>query len=140
MTDVNPTAKVVPLRLPTGLKERWAIAQQRCEARDFDTAAEIFEAIASEGYIDAYAELGNLYEFLKQYERAAKWYQKTLANVDEPFAHARLGALYFNGLGVPRDRAKAFQHLSKGASLRWPHTLIMLGVLFQFGAGCGKFL
>ena len=135
MSDVTPVAKVVPFRLPTGLKERWAIAQQRCEAGDFDTAVEIFEAIASEGYIEAYTELGNLYEILKEYERSAKWYQKTLANVDEPFAHARLGALYFNGLGVPRDRAKAFQHLSKGESLRWPHTLLMLGVLFQFGAG-----
>jgi TPR repeat protein len=137
MTSETPhaLAKVIPLRLPTGVKERWAISQQRFEAGDSKSALEILEAIASEGYVEAYTELGNLYEIGKDYERSAKWYQKALANVDEPFAHARLGALYFNGLGVPRDRAKAFEHLSKGESLRWPHTLLMLGVLVHLGAG-----
>ena len=132
---LNPPAKVIPLRLPTGVKERWAISQLRYEAGDQKSALEIMEAIAAEGYVEAYVELGNLYEIAKEYERSAMWYQRALETLDEPFAHARLGALYFNGLGVPRDRAKAFQHLSKGESLRWPHTLLMLGVLFYFGAG-----
>jgi len=127
--------KVIPLRLPTGVKERWAISQQRYEAGDQKSALEIMESIASEGYVEAYVELGNLYEIAKEYERSAMWYQKALASLDEPFAHARLGALYFNGLGVPRDRATAFQHLSMGESLQSPHTLLMLGVLFYFGAG-----
>jgi TPR repeat protein len=132
---LNAPAEVIPLRLPSGVKERWAISQQRYEAGDQKSALEIMESIASEGYVEAYVELGNLYEIAKEYERSATWYQRAVASLDEPFAHARLGALYFNGLGVPRDRAKAFQHLSKGESLRWPHTLLMLGVLFYFGAG-----
>jgi uncharacterized protein len=127
--------KVIPLRLPTGIKERWAISQQRYKAGDKKTALAIMESIASEGYVEAYVELGNLYEIAEEYERSATWYQKAVGSLDEPFAHARLGALYFNGLGVPRDRTKAFLHLSKGESLRWPHTLLMLGVLFHFGAG-----
>ena len=137
MTSEAPyaLAKVIPLRLPSGVKERWAISQQRYEAGDQKSALEIMESIASEGYVEAYVELGNLYEIAKEYERSAIWYQKALANLDEPFAHARLGALYFNGLGVARDRTKAFEHLSKGESLRWPHTLLMLGVLLHLGGG-----
>ena len=106
---LNPPAKVIPLRLPIGVKERWAISQQRYEAGDQKSALEIMGSIASEGYVEAYVELGNLYEIAKEYERSAMWYQRALATLDEPFC--------------------------KGESLRWPHTLLMLGVLFYFGAG-----
>lgn len=126
---------VVRLRGPIGLRERWTLFQQRFEAKDLGGAAEIMEAIASDGYVEAYVELGNLYEIEEDYERSAAWYQKAAEAFPEPFTHARLGALYFNGLGVQRDPAKAFLHLSQGESLRWPHILLMLGVLFHLGEG-----
>jgi TPR repeat protein len=126
---------VVKLRGPIGVRERWAIFQQRFEAGNLRAAAEMMEAIASDGYVEAYVELGNLYEIESDYEKAANWYQKAADGFPEPFAHARLGALYFNGLGVQRDPAKAFLHLSQGESLRWPHTLLMLGLLFHLGEG-----
>lgn len=126
---------VVKLGGPTDVQDRWAIFQQRFEARDRKAAAKIMEEIASDGYAEAYVELGNLYEIEKDYERSASWYQMAVVALPEPFAHARLGAYYFNGLGVHRDPAKAFLHLSQGESLRWPHTLLMLGVLFHLGEG-----
>lgn len=133
-------AEVVSLPPPRGMREQWGIAQQRFEAGDLEGALRIWESIASEGYIEAYVEVGNIYEIGKggvsqDLKKAEYWYRRAIDGMDDPYAHAALGRMYFNGIGMPRDHAKAFLHLSKAESLGRPATLLMLGLLYQYGSG-----
>jgi uncharacterized protein len=122
------------------MKERWGIAQQRFEAGDLKGALELWESIASEGWAEAYVEVGNIYEIgqggvPQDLEKAEYWYRRAITGMDDPYAHAALGRMHFNGIGVPRDYEKAFQHLTKAESTGHPLTLLILGLLYQFGWG-----
>lgn len=143
MTSEGPLAApgtVIHLRPPSGMENRWAIAQQRFEVGDLKTALDLFESIASDGYVEAYVEVGNIYEIGKggvscDFSQAEAWYRKGIASMDDPHSHLGLGRLYFNGTGVLRDYENAFQHLLKAESTQNPQALLMLGVLYQLGRG-----
>jgi hypothetical protein len=133
-------AQVISLPPPKGMKERWGIAQQRFEAGDLKGALELWESIASEGYAEAYVELGNIYEIGKgsvpqDFQKAEYWYRRGIEGMNDPYAHFGLGRMYFNGTGVPRDHAKAFEHLVKAESINYPQAQLILGILCQFGWG-----
>ena len=134
------SAEVISFPLPRGMKERWGIAQQRFEAGDLKGALDLWESIASEGYAEAYVELGNIYELgkggvIQDLEKAEYWYRRAIDGMDDPYAHGALGRMYFNGIGVSRDYTKAFQHLTKAESANHPLALLILGLLYQFGWG-----
>lgn len=122
------------------MKERWGIAQQRFEAGDLKGALELWESIASEGWAEAYVEVGNIYEIGKggvtqDLEKAEHWYRRAIEGMDDPHAHGALGRMYFNGIGLPKDYEKAFHHLTKAEPTGQPLVLLILGLLHQFGWG-----
>jgi uncharacterized protein len=136
----GPTATIASLRKPSGMKERWGLAQQRFEAGDLKGALELWESVAADGYVEAYVEIGNIYELggggvVADTSKAEAWYRKAVESMDDPYGHVGLGRLYFNGIGVPRDRTKALQHLLKAEPVQYPQALTMLGVLYHLGGG-----
>ncbi len=75
-------------------------------------AAEIFRARAMQGDADAQYSLGSLYDgntpgMPSDPAEQLKWVAAA-ADHDHVIAQTRLGVLYSNGLGVPKDYAKAY--------------------------------
>ena len=80
------------------------------------TAAEFFLKAAKKGHDRAQCEFGYiLYSERNDYEGAMKWYQKAAA---QGYAQAEynIGILYFYGVGVERDEAKAREWFERAAA------------------------
>ncbi len=60
------------------------------------------------------------------------------AEKNDPQAHTLLGRLYSDGLGVPRDIAKAADWYRRGAKLGDPEAMFALGVILVAGRGIKK--
>ena len=117
---------------------RWKEATGSIEAGDVTKALSLFTELDRDGEHYASTEIGHLYEvggpgLARNYQEAAKWYRKAIFHLDDPFANARLGAMYYNGLGVTKDKKKAFEHLQKGETANQPDALTMLGLYFLLG-------
>jgi TPR repeat protein len=122
------------------MKERWKLSEQRFEAGDLKGALELLQSIAADGYLEAYVEIGNLYELGKggvarDIAQAETWYRKAVESMDDPYGHIGLGRLYFSGNGVPQDFRKALDHLLKAEATQYPQALVMLGLMYQCGWG-----
>ena len=136
----GPSATLLSLRRPGGMKERWKLSEQRFEAGDLKGALELLQSIAADGYAEAYVEIGNLYELggggvACDIAQAETWYRKAIESIDDPYGHIGLGRLHFSGNGVPQDFGKALDHLLKAESTQYPQALTMLGLMYQFGWG-----
>ncbi|MBF0352500.1 MAG: sel1 repeat family protein [SAR324 cluster bacterium] len=70
----------------------------------------------------------------KDYTQAAKWYQRA-AEKGVVEGQKKLGYLYLNGLGVPRESETAFKWYQLAAQAGDPEAQNSLGVLYQYGNG-----
>lgn len=68
------------------------------------------------------------------YGRAIELFQ-ALAEGGDPEANYALGLLHANGLGVPRDDARAADYVSRSAEAGYPPAQDLLGYMYDFGLG-----
>ena len=101
---------------------------------DADTAAHYLAYAAQFGRAGAMTFMGNRSCDLKNYERAFEWYRKAVAKED-PEAIYRLGLLYENGHGVPKDDFKAFKCFKLAAEKDNEDAWINLGINYLLGRG-----
>lgn len=80
-----------------------------------DLAIKYFKKAASQDYIYANNNLGNIYEKEMNYELALSYYLKS-ANNEESWACNKVGEFYRLGLGTDKDINKAFQYYTIGAN------------------------
>lgn len=85
-------------------------------------ALEYLQEAALLGDSDAMNHLGVIYqkgEFVTQsYTQAIEWFVKAVkANPNNPYATYNLGHLYYNGLGVVKNTAKALEYLKISVTL-----------------------
>ena len=90
-------------------------------------------AAAEQGNAKAQSLLGARYCSVPQdYSRAAQWFRRA-AEQGEPFAQWRLGVMYLNGHGVPRDYSQAASMVSacsRAGRRRWSsvaNVLVFMG-------------
>lgn len=93
-----------------------------------------YELLVTQGDLNAMFQLGNLlvergYE--PDLRRAADLFRK--ASDELPAAAARLGRLYMDGRGYPKDNKLAFDWLKKAADKQNPMGLTYLGVMYELG-------
>lgn len=86
---------------------------------DFGTAAQLFQALAERGNVQAEFFLGDLYlsgrGVQKDYAQALKW-SRAAAEHGSTAAQFTLGKIYELGLGVPQDNVQAHVWYSLSAS------------------------
>src|SRR5258708_3511206 len=75
-------------------------------------------------------------ELKQDFEAAARWYRRAIAEADDPVAHAGMARLYFNGSGVEQDYSKALRHCEKAGDDPTAWTLI--GVMYHLGKDVEK--
>jgi uncharacterized protein len=120
------------------------------EIRDLGSAFKWYSKAAAQGYADAQDELGAMYEFglgvPRDYAEAEKWFAKSndllaiaimyddvslnrplaakwyrkLAGQGDKYARFRLGEMYRDGEGVPRDYATAHMWFKLAAESGYP--------------------
>lgn len=98
-----------------------AFEQNRYGTTDLVEAAKWYRVSAEQGYEDAEYSLGCMYEWgegglSQDYKLAVEWYRRAAEHFPvrggaSP-ARARLGYLYADGLGVPKDYVQAYFWLS----------------------------
>jgi len=105
------------------------------------TAGELFQKSADQGYGSAQNNLGVVYEngqgVSKDLGRAAELYQKA-ADQGNASAQKNLGVLYENGQGVPKDLGRAAELYQKAADQGYARAQYNLGTLYQDGGGVPK--
>ncbi len=74
------------------------------------------------------------------YAKAIQYFAATLNDNSEDNSHIVadsanvLGQMYWNGIGVDKNQAKAFQYFEKAASLKNSKALFMIGTFYHYGA------
>ncbi len=134
-----------PLRLPAALlllAAAWAASAQTLEealeARrggDVERARVALETLAGQNNRDAQFQLGVLYEVdYKRPELAAGWYARAAEN-GQPQAMNNLGALNYEGRGVPPNRARAYDLYRKAAEAGVPAAQYNVALMLGRGDG-----
>jgi TPR repeat protein len=123
------------------LDRRWQAAIDCFNTGDHAGALFLLRTLAEQGHWPAYVELGNLYEIgaanvQQDFQEAARWYRRAIAEADDVHAHLALGRLLLNGQGVERNYSEAYQHLRKAGDE--PMAWIMLGLMFHFAHGVDR--
>ena len=107
------------------------------ESRDIDALKER----ASKGDCAAAIALGQVYfkgglGVSKDYDAARNWWQQVKPEYDATgFVANRLATIYYKGLGVPRDRKKAYRYLRSAAVHGHRKSLVLLAILNKQGYG-----
>lgn len=114
-------------------------AEQLSESGDKAGAFEWYKRAANNGEMSAYYYVGNAYENGEGVEKneteAARWYENRLSHGMNVGCANGLGAMYYNGTGVPQDYAKAFQLLSWAYSQGNTWGAYYIGTAYFYGRG-----
>ena len=101
--------------------------------RDLEEAMRWYRRAADAGYPEAQSSVGSALQAEKRHAEALAWYEKAAAQ-----GHARsissIAALHDAGLGVTRDRRKAFELWARAADLGWAEAMWHLARLQAAGA------
>lgn len=123
-----PGVQVMHMRQPQYLDKR--------PPKDKFTPEDISEAkeLAALGDAEAQNNLGNMLVSLGDYKHAEYWYRQAC---DQGIADAfyNLGALYFNGTGVPQDFAHALQLFQEGAKRGSGRAAFQIALMYYGGKG-----
>jgi len=113
--------------------------------RDGDKAGALFllKRLANEGCAPALVEIGNIYEqggggVEQDFEKAIKWYLRSVEVLDDPKAHLGLGRIYLLHADSEKDYVNAYYHFSLLVDEGEMGALYALGHLFEFGLGVSK--
>lgn len=138
-TDISTVMNIIQMNRPESFRLQWAKANNYINQRAFLKALHIFEGLASEGYSEAYVEIGNLFEHgrddqvAQDLNAARSWYMKAIEVGDDPYGYIGLARLALNGhseAGTPSD---AIEYLGTAAKADNPVALTMLGTLYHQG-------
>lgn len=130
---------IIKMNRPESFRHQWAKANDYINQGDFLKALQIFYGLASEGYSEAYVEIGNLLEdgrgnqVVRNPDAARSWYMKAVEAGGDPFGYIGLARLALNGhseAGAPSD---AVEYLNVAAKADNPVALTMLGTLYHQG-------
>ena len=114
-------------------------ADQLREAGDKAGAFEWYKRAAENGELAAYYYVGHAYENGEGTEKneaeAARWYEERLSCGMQVGCANALGAMYYNGAGVPQDYAKAFQLINWAYSQGNTWGVYYLGTAYFYGRG-----
>ena len=100
-------------------------------------AVQLYATAARKGHPEAEAALGRMFldtDTPQGYELARYWSERAAAQ-GVASAHAHLGTIYHEGLGVPRDPQRAAQHFLKGAQGGHAGSQTMIGAALHLGIG-----
>lgn len=115
------------------------LADDLREVGVYEEAFRWYLEAANGGELAAYYYVGHAYEkgegVQKDLAKAASWYEKRLAHSMQVGCANALGAMHYNGTGVPQDYAKAFQLISwaYGQGNTWG--IYYLGTAYFYGRG-----
>lgn len=103
------------------------------------SVVEQLEDRAKSGDVQAMYELGSGYNyahkgFVKDFKKAAYWYEKAAANGDV-WSQNNLGQFYYEGKGVKRNYVKARQLFRKGAEAGNSDAMRFLAAMYTRGHG-----
>jgi uncharacterized protein len=107
--------------------------------QDPDKAASLFMRAGDGGIVDAFADLGGLYEegASPDYNDATYWYWRAM-NAGSDRGRVYLGECAANGLGVPKDPARAVKLFDEAARRGNSRGMFDLGVMYRDGSGVEK--
>lgn len=114
-------------------------ADQLSEAGDKAGALTWYKRAAENGELAAYYYVGHAYEEGEGVEKdeaeAARWYESRLSYGMQVGCANALGAMYYNGAGIPQDYAKAFYLINwaYGQGNTWG--VYYLGTAYFYGRG-----
>ena len=97
--------------------------------RDQDAAIAWFRHAAESGHVASQVHLGMISAQVGNFELAAKWLTMA-AEAGDAAGMTNLAALYFRGLGVERDPARALDWFAKAAAQGDPANQLRLGGLY----------
>ena len=98
-----------------------------------DKKAELwFQRAAEGGHSGAQYALVKLLHEQKRISEAISWYEQAATNGNQ-FADYQLGKLYLSGDGIPKDTAKAVEHLTHAAEQGSAQAQYVLGKLYLLG-------
>jgi TPR repeat protein len=130
-TELNPSEL-------ESFRDRWSEACLQFQQGRRSEALESFRKIAQEGYVEAFAEIGNIYEIggggvAKDVGQAIEWYQRSIEAMDDANAHLGLGRIY---LAMDSERLNAdlgIDHLLRAAEMNNPMAQSLLGLFYLLG-------
>jgi TPR repeat protein len=96
---------------------------------NLQTAISWLTKAADQGFLPAQQNLAELAFFAKDFKQALLWYEKA-ADQGDGHAAFNVGSIYYKGLGVPKDTARAIEFYRKAARLGQPDAA---GALRQLG-------
>lgn len=99
-----------------------------------EEAARLWDESAKYGEYTAYAEIGDLYDELEDYERAFNYYKMGASHGDE-VAMYHVGMYYLMGISAQCDVYKAFAYLKQAADLDLPEAQFEVGYMCENGIG-----
>lgn len=104
---------------------------------DLEKAEEIFNILVQKGWVEAYADLGNLYAFnrdgsVKDIKKGHAFFTKG-AELNEPSCMEWLALIYENGLNGKNSINQALRWYKKAAALGSRYAYLYLGRLYYYG-------
>jgi len=120
-------------------KAKWNLEQLNSATFDESGLHDInlinyYELLANQGEVEAMVKLGEMFvdrAYERDYQRAADLYRNAAKSL--PVASARLGRLYLDGRGVPKDYRTGYEYLKSAADRKSAMGQTYLGVLFEEG-------
>jgi hypothetical protein len=105
--------------------------------KDMSKAVKWYEKSATQGNAFAQYNLAQYYHYqgstdTHAYAKAKYWYEKCVKN-EVKESYNNLGALYLEGLGVPKDEVKAFELFKQGADKLDASASINVALLYAWG-------
>ncbi len=124
----------------THVDPRWAEAIASFESGDKAHALTIYKKLAADGDCYALVEIGNIFEnggggVTVDYNEAAKWYRKSIFEIDDVDAHLRLAKMCLGRRLIVDDlEGVVVKHASaageKGVAIGW----LLLGLAYELGS------
>jgi TPR repeat protein len=107
------------------------------QAGDVQHAIPLYEIAATRGYADAQDALGRIAFDLDTEEDyvTSRYWSELAAEQGNPYSQARLGTIYHEGLGVPRDPRQAAAWWLSAARLGHDGAQLLIGAAYHQGIG-----
>jgi TPR repeat protein len=122
------------------LPSAFALGSMCEEEGHADTAKKCFESAAQRGHAESQDALGRIYfhrDTEADYVIARRWSEAAAAQ-GVAAAYTRLGSIYHEGLGTPRDPPRAAACFLEGANRGHAGAQLMIGAAYDVGAGVGR--
>ena len=140
--SIRAIAHSTVLLLALSLNVAWAQSFEEGIAAynrgDYQTAYEVFRALAEGDDAGAQSMLGLMYDngegVPQDSSRAAQWY-RAAAEQGEEYAQLNLGFMYGNGEGIPQDFSKASRWFRAAAEQGNAKAQFNLGLMYAKGDG-----